>query len=226
MSLKSAIEAAKHLVVDDEGEDQKPTPTPKGKTSAAPAPAFHFSDFANPPAAPVGQFPVSGASPFAVPTAVVVDESVYQNILKKTNFDDTPVGKTVHRYFDALDGVIPDTTQRFKAAIGQAQKLDGIAPDAILQAFDSMQAALDKDCMAFSTTASNVESREITARQTKIQDLTTQVTNLNAQIAQLQGELTDATSHHSSIVSQYGVAQQRRATEIAQQKQQFANLLR
>jgi len=211
---------AASLVVEDDGTETKPAAKPAPATGH---PAFHFDSTGNVPST----FPSVSASPspFSVPSAVVVDENIYQSILNKTNFDATPVGKAVKKYFDALDGVIPDATQRFKAAIGQAQKLDSISPDQVLQTFDSLQAALDRDAQGFQQTAANVESREITARQNKITDLSTQVSNLNSQIAQLSSELTDQQTKHSSTVTQYGLAEQRRATEIAQQKAQVAALL-
>src|SRR5271157_5720874 len=211
---------AASLVVEDDGSETKPAAKPAPATGH---PAFHFDSSGN---VPPSTFPSASvaSSPFAVPTAVVVDENIYQSVLHKTNFDDTTVGKAVKKYFDGLEGILADPNQRFKAAIGQAQKLDGITPDQVLQTFDGLQAALDRDAQGFQQTAANVESREITARQTKITDLSTQVSNLNSQIAQLTSELTDQQTKHSSTVTQYGLAEQRRATEIAQQKAQFAAL--
>jgi outer membrane murein-binding lipoprotein Lpp len=219
--LSEFAHKAASLVVETDEETPKPAAKP---AAGAPAthPAFHFDSSGNIPST----FPAPAtASPFAVPTAAVVDENIYQSVLKKTSFDDTPVGKAVKKYFDALEGVIPDQTQRFRAAIGQAQKLENITPDQVLQTFDSLQAALDRDAQGFQQVAAGVEAREITARKNKIDDLSTQVTNLNSQIAQLSSDLADQTQKHSSTVTQYGLAQQRRATEIAQQKQQFASLL-
>lgn len=217
--LKDLANAAIHSVYES---DAPATPAPAPVHAH---PAFNLSpNFSAAATAPALTTP--GGSPFAVPSTTVLDEKVYQNVLGKTNFDTTPVGKTIHKYFDALDGVIPDTTQRFKAAIGQAQKLDGITPDQVLSTFDAMQAALDKDATGFQGVASSVEAQQITARQTKITDLQTQVSNLNSQIAQLSGELVDQQTTHANAVSQYALAQQRRAQEIAAQKAQFVSMLR
>jgi len=65
--------------------------------------------------------------------------------LAKTNFNTTTVGKAIIRYYDALEGVITDQNARFKAAINQAQKLDGVTPDQVLATFDQLQATLDTD---------------------------------------------------------------------------------
>lgn len=215
-AIKNAAHAATSLVVEDDGQETKPAPAPAAHPVNTTG--FHFDT------APGFGAPASASSPFSVPSAVV-DENVYQGLLKKTNFDETPVGKAIHKYYDALDGVIADQTQRFKAAIGQAQKLDGVTPDAVLAAFDGLTTTLGTAATQFQQIADNVESREITARQTKIQDLQTQVTNINAQIAQLSGELTEQQTKHANAVTQFGLASQRRATEIAQQKAQFTALL-
>jgi hypothetical protein len=204
------------MIIEDDGQEQK-KPAP---AAVPPHPAFNLSPggFGAAAAAPSG-------SPFAVPGAAVLDEGVYQAVLKKTNFDDTPVGKTIHKYYDALEGVIADQTQRFKAAIGQAQKLDGVTPDQVLLTFDAMETALETDARGFQGVADKVEQGEIVSRQNKIAELQQQVTNLNQQIVRLQTELVDQQTTHANAVQQYGLAQQRRATEIAQQKAQFAALL-
>jgi hypothetical protein len=218
MSLKDALNAARHLVIEDDDTEKPSAP------AAAPHPTFDLGGFKSP--APGGFAAAAAApSPFSVPGTTVLDEKVYQSVLKKTNFDSTPVGKAIHKYYDALEGVILDQTQRFKAAIGQAQKLDGITPDQVLGTFDQLQAALDADAQGFQSLAASMEKNQITARQTKIADLQAQVSNLNSQIAQLQTELADEQAKHASAVTQYGLAQQRRAQEIAQQKSQFAALL-
>jgi len=214
MSLKDTLKHAAHAATSLAYEDD--APAKPAAPAAAPHPAFSFNLT---PAAPAG-------SPFAVGGSVVLDEKVYQSVFSKTNFDATPVSKTIHKYYDALEGVIPDQTQRFKAAIGQAQKLDGITPDQILATFDQLEAALEADAKGFQGVADKVEASQITTRQAKITDLQTQVANFNQQIAQLQSELVDEQAKHANAVQQYGLAQQRRATEIAQQKAQFAALLK
>jgi len=223
MSIKDTLKHAGHGLAGLVVETEEETPAPAAKPATGTHPAFHFDSSGNVPST----FPSvsSSSSPFAVPTAAIVDENIYQSILAKTNFDSTPVGKAVKKYFDGLEGILADPNQRFKAAIGQAQKLDGITPDQVLQTFDGLQASLDRDAQGFQQVAAGVEAREITARQNKITDLTTQVTNLTAQIGQLNSELTDQTTKHSTTVQQYGLAQQRRANEIAQQKAQVAALL-
>jgi hypothetical protein len=221
MSIKDLLHQATSLVYD---ADEKPaTPATKIPTSNVPHPAFNVPL----PTVPSGAFGAAPAtSPFAIPTTVVVDEKLYQSILGKTNFNTTTVGKAVIRYYDALEGVIADQSQRFKAAIGQAQKLDGVSPDQVLATFDQMQAALDADAANFAKLATSEEANQITARQQKITSLQQQQDNISQQIAQLQTELASAQGTHGNAVAQYGAAHDKRSQEIQVQKAQVAGLLR
>ena len=220
MSIKDLLHQATSLVYEAEPEATKPAT--KIPTSNVPHPAFNVPMPVSTGA--LGAAPA--ASPFAIPTTVVVDEKLYQSILSKTNFNTTNVGKAVIRYYDALEGVIADQSQRFKAAIGQAQKLDGITPDQVLATFDQMQAALDADQANFQKLATSEETNQITARQTKITQLQQQVSDLNNQIAQLSTDLTSAQGTHANAVAQYGAAHDKRSQEIQVQKAQVAGLLR
>jgi hypothetical protein len=224
MSIAKLIHGVKSLAY----EDDTPTPAPAAKTptgAPAPHPAFSlppsFSTGAGTAAAPA----FAGGSPFSVPNTTVLDEKVYQSVLAKTNFNTTPVGKAIIRYYDALEGVIADQNARFKAAISQAQKLDSITPDQVLATFDQLSTALNTDSAAFQRVADGVQANQITARQTKITSIQQQVETLNSQIAQLQTELASETANHANAVTQYGLAQSRRAQEIAAQKAQVASLL-
>jgi len=223
MSLSQLIHQAKSLVIE---EDATPTPAAKPATGTpATHPAFNLPpSFSTGTGAAVA--PAPSGSPFSVPNTTVLDEKVYQSVLAKTNFNTTPVGKAIIRYYDALEGVIADQNARFKAAINQAQKLDSITPDQVLATFDQLSAALDSDATAFQRVADGVQANQITARQTKITSIQQQIETLNSQVAQLQTELASETASHANAVTQYGLAEQRRAQEIAAQKAQVASLLR
>lgn len=222
MSIKNLIHQATNLVY--ETDEKAPT------TATAAAPVSAHPAFNLPPGFSTGTgaatAPAPAGSPFSVPNTTVLDEKVYQSVLAKTNFNTTTVGKTIIRYYDALEGVIADQNARFKAAINQAQKLDGVTPDQVLGTFDQLQAALDSDAAAFQKVADGVQANQITARQTKITSLQQQIETINQQVAQLQTELADQQNTHANAVTQYSLAEQRRAQEIAAQKAQVAALLR
>lgn len=219
MSFKDLANKAKHLVVEDDEMTKAPAHAP---AAPAPHPAFSLGSMGT----AAGVAPAPAGSPFAVPSTTVLDEKVYQSVLAKTNFDTTPVGKAIHKYFDALEGSGLDTNARFKAAMKQAAALDNISADQVLAAFDQMQSALEADAQGFQKIADSVEANQITARQTKITTFQHQVETINQQIAQLQTELVGEQNNHANAVQQYGLAEQRRAQEIAAQKAQFASLLR
>lgn len=221
MSLKDLAKKAGHLAVaaglaEEDEADKQPAPQPPHQQPAHPAFNLTFEP----------QVHAASGLPFAVPAAVVLDEGVYQSVLAKTNFDDTPAGKAIHKYFDALDGSGLDTATRFKSAMKQAAALDGVTPDKVLAAFDDMEAALEDDAAGFDKVAQSVEAQQITSRQQKLQDIAEQAAALEQQRQQVGAELAEQQQSHANAVAQYGLARQRRASEIQQQKAQFAALLK
>ena len=224
MSLKDLIKQAGSLVYE---ADETKTATPAKPTlSNVPHPAFNLPSAPAVPVSTGGFGAAPAASPFAVPSTTVLNEKVYQSVLNKTNFNTTTVGKAIMKYYDALEGVIADQSQRFRAAVGQAQKLDNITPDQVLSTFDQMSAALEQDAQQFAAVAAQHDKAEIQTRQNSIASKQQQVTQLNAEIAQLTTELADETSRSTEATTQHNMAHDRRAQEIAGQKAQVASLLR
>jgi len=223
MSIKDLLHQATSLVY---SEDEKaPTPTKVTTGTPVPHPAFNLPPTSFSTGGGAAAAPAPIGSPFSVPTTQVVDEKTYQMVLAKTNFNTTTVGKAILKYYDALEGVIVDQNARFKAAIQQAQKLDGVTPAQVLATFDQLSAALDTDANNFQGLCSSFEQKEITARQTQVATLQKQVETINAQIGTLNSDLADKTVSHSNAIQQYGLARSRRAQEIAAQKAQVAALL-
>src|SRR5208282_598225 len=221
--LKNAAHAATSLVMTEDEETQKPGPAaPK----ARPVPAASFSVGAAPSFAPTAP----SGSPFAIGGgAAVLDEAVYQKVLAKTNFDQTPVGQVIHKYYDALDGTPLDVNTKFKTAITQATKLDGLTPDHILQAFDDLLVTLQKEGDNFQRAADGLTQREVTSRQQSLQQISDQITqqiaDLQTKHSQVSGELADAQTKVANGSTQFGLAATRREQEIRQQKAQFQALL-
>lgn len=213
-TLRHAAHSVASLAVEEDESDQKKP----AAAAPAPHPAFNLT-----PGGFSAAAPAPAGSPFAIPTTQVVDENVYQSVLKKTNFDDTPIGKTIHGYYDGLEDM--DVNARFKTAFKLAAKRDGITADQVLATFDSMQAALEKDAQGFSKLASTVEANQITSRQDEKAKLQNEIDQRNQRIAQIDSELATEIPSHANAVVQYGLAQQRRAQEIAQQKAMVATQL-
>jgi hypothetical protein len=163
-------------------------------------------------------------SPFTVPGSGTLDEAVYERVKQKTDFDQTDVGRAVHKYYDDQ----PD-----KRALALAAKLDGLTADRILGAFDGLKTTLQQEGDRFAKTCDTQTRNEVTARQQQLQQINDQIAKLTQQIGDLQtqhtqvsGELGEAQSKVSNAQTQFQLAASRRGQEIDQQKAQFAALLR
>jgi hypothetical protein len=227
MSLKSFTKALHDAVVTDDGDEKKPAPT--APTAKAATPSFNFASLNTASASAPATAP---ASPFAVPGSTVLDEKVYQRVLSLTDFNSSDVGQKVQRYYDALEEAGLDTASRLKTAVKQAAKLDGITPDQVLAAFDSLAGRLQAESEKFARAVEGQTQKEITGRQQQLQAISDNIAQLQKQIGELQAqhtqvgaELTDAQGRITNAQTQMQLATARRASEIEQQKAQFAGLL-
>lgn len=229
MSLKDFGKKLHDTFVEDDGATAaKPAPVP----TKAPTSNFNFGTTAATGFPPPSTVP-SPASPFAVPGTVVLDEAVYQRVFKLTDFDQTDVGKAVHKYYDALEGTGLDPNTRFKSALKQAGAIDGITADRVLATFDQLLSTLAAEGDKFGKIVEAQTQKEVVARQQhqqqisdQIAQLTQQIADLQAQHTQLSAELVDAQGKISNAQTQFGLASSRRSNEINQQKAQFAALLK
>lgn len=208
-SLKGAVDAVSHQLY-----VENPSATPKKILTPITPPVVRQPSVSNNTSLPT----------FSI-NSVVVDDNIYQQLLAKTNFDTSPVGKIVHKYYDSLDDSDFDSNTKFKMAMKQAAKLDGVAPAQILATFDTLIESLNAENSKFNHTASTIEENEITDRQKQVADLEDQIAKLGQQRIQLMSELASSQTKHANITQQFSMASQKRATEIGQQKAQFAALL-
>ena len=214
------LETLKHVAFEDE-------PEPAAKHPPA-APVQH-------PMAPAvtETAPAFTAAPavFSAPidAGVVADnDSVYQMILAKTDFEKTDVAATIHRFLDPLKA-IPDTVMpsniKFKTAVLQASAQAGITADGILAVFDKMAAQLDQEKNAFAGKAQQFADQEVNARQERIRQISDQISGLQQELAKLSNQLVDAQGKAAHAQGQFEAAIQRRAGEIAQQRTLYSTLL-
>jgi Rps23 Pro-64 3,4-dihydroxylase Tpa1-like proline 4-hydroxylase len=226
----SLLDAIKHAAFEDEAPAPKPVAKP---TSAFHAATQTYSPGAAAPAPAFSPTPNSSIPNYGAPAPVVVDEAVYQHIFEKTDFENTSVMKTIHKYLDAMANLPLDQNTKFKTAVTQAQSIDHITPDQILGAFDTLKATLQSEATEFSSHSDTFTQQEITARQTKLQSIADTIARKQKEIADLQAthtqvsaELANATATAANAQTQFQLATQRRSNEIDQQKAQFASLLR
>ena len=219
------IDSLKHIAFEDEPEKPPAHSTPTAAPAAAPsfaAPSF-AQPFAPATAPQVGYQPPIGAG--VVPDS----DEAYRRLLSRTDFEATDVAATIHKYLEPLKA-IPDSVMspniKFKTAVLQAQAQAGLTQDGILAVFDTLRTKLQQEMDAFETKAQQFASSEITGRQDRIGQISAQITQLQQQLAQLSGELADAQGKSTLVQSQFAAAAQRRASEIEQQKAQYASMLK
>ncbi len=202
--------------------------TPPPAAPAFAAPSFAAPAFSAPVAPPVDAPP----APYALPidAGVVADhDPVYQTLLSKTNFEETPTAATIHKFLDPLkaipDSVMPSNI-KFKTAVLQATAQAGLTEDGILSTFDTLKAKLQQEHDAFGVKEQQFAAKEVTGRQDQIQKISQQITDLQQQLAQLSSELVNAQGKAAHAQGQFEAAVQRRAGELEQQKALYTSLLR
>lgn len=221
----SILDAVKHAVFEDEPE---PSHTPAAASSTQPA---HVAPLAHSAVAQTFEAP-SPVSALASPIdsgTVPDDDSVYQRLLSKTNFETTDAAATIHKFLDPLKA-IPDSVMppniKFRTAVVQASAQAGLTEESILASFDRLKAQLQQEQDVFTEKARQFEAREISSRQDRIGQITSQISTLQQELANLSGELVAAQGKATHAQSQFTAATQRRALEIEQQKAQYASLLK
>ena len=222
MSLKDLAKKAHDLAFTDDGEAAAAT-----KAAKTPTP-FPY----NTPAGPYGTTPSPFNTPYGAP-APVLDEAVYQRVFEKTDFEKTPTATVIHGYLDSMEDSPLDPNTKFKTALGMAKKRDGLTPDKVLAAFDGLRVALKAEQDKFQRQVDAMTAKEITARQTTLQQIADSIAAAQKQIeayqqqhSQVSAELADQQTKVANATTQFGLAVQRRSQEIDQQQAQFAALLK
>jgi hypothetical protein len=223
------LDALKQVAFEDE------PPQPDKHAPAPPPPAFSSPPFSAPVFAPTPTSTDAAAAspaPYALPVeaGVVPDnDSVYQTLLAKTDFESTPAAATIHKFLDPLKA-IPDTVMpsnvKFKTAVIQATAQAGLTEDGILGTFDTLKGKLQQEHDAFGQKAQQFAAREVAGRQDQIQKISAQITDLQQELARLSNELVDAQGKSTHAQSQFEAAVQRRGSELEQQRALYASLLK
>jgi hypothetical protein len=225
------LDALKHVAFEDDPEPAPKHPPAVHLQPAMAAPAFMPA--AEPAFVPAGEpsfAPAAVAVNAPIDAGVVPDnDSVYQMILSKTDFEKTDVAVTIHKYLDPLKA-IPDTVMpsnvKFKTAVLQASAQAGLNEDGILEVFDKLAGQLEQEKNTFTGKAQQFAEREVTGRQERIRQISEQITELQQELAKLSNELVDAQGKAAHAEGQFEAAIQRRASEIAQQKMLYTTLLK
>jgi len=201
------------VFVDDGGNKKHETPAP----AATPAPSIGFNSAMKQPPQP---WP-------AAPAPTMTDNpDVYNQILTKTDFEQTAAGQTLQKYLAPLANIPMDQTQKFKVALAQATAQEGLTADKIIATFDGLLVALQNEAQGFNDFVGQQTDHEVTQRNNQIASIQAQITQLQQQLTQLSTDLVNAQSKISVANNQFSMASSRRKIELEQQKAQYAAMLK
>jgi hypothetical protein len=209
MSLKDLANKARHLVVEDEPVPVKPAVSKASSVLTVTAPS--------------SALPTNYAT--ILPTKATGSSTIYDSLKAKTDFAATEVGRVVMQYYNNLEGTGMDESMRYKTAITLASKQNGVTPQSILTAFDTMNQQLQKESDAFSQVAKLNEGKEIVTRQNRMTEIDDQIARLSQEKMTLSTDLMKAQMNHNDANQQFSLSLQKRGAEIAQQRAQFAAML-
>ena len=206
----------KHMVFEDDPEAPK-----------APVPAPHAAPVQMPTMSTPAAAPYATPSTFAASSVSVSDnDEIYRVILAKTNFDGTEVGNAIHKFLAPLANLPMDDSLKFKTAVAQAKAQLGLTDNAIVSAFDALKAALQQEQDSFAAREQQFTKKEIAARQDRINQITTQMAQLQQELSEVSSGLIEAQNKATNAHTQFVAAMQRRANEIDQQKAQYTAMLK
>ena len=218
--MSKFIDTIKHAIIEDD-------PDPKSSATSQAHPDTKASAASQPP-------PAAESDGAAYHATTGESEQIYKRILAKTDFQATPVAATIRKYLDPLSAISTmDERTKFKTAVVQAKAQEGLTEEKILATFDGLKVALQNEQESFKATAQATKEREISDRQSKVQEITNAIAGKQKEISQLQqrlsqmsADLVDAQSKIQHAEAQFTSATQRRAAEIDQEKAKYNGLLR
>jgi hypothetical protein len=162
----------------------------------------------------------------AAPATMTENPDLYNQILQKTDFDQTTAGQLLQKYLAPLANIPMDQSQKFKVALAQASAQEGLTADKVIATFDGLLVSLQNETSAFSDAVSAQTDHEVTQRQSQIADIQTQIQQLQQQLTQLSTDSVTAQSKISVATNQFSMISQRRKLELEQQKAQYAAMLK
>jgi hypothetical protein len=153
-----------------------------------------------------------------------VDNDIYRNLLEKTDFNSTLVGKVLVSKLDLLKETPLDERTKLVTAlkIGSAENLNA---QSILSTFDTLIQTLQTESDNFNKSAQSALDKEVTGRQTKLQEIANQITDLQRQQTQISSDLIDQQGKIQHGQMMFKSAFSNRSLELENQKAHFSSLL-
>lgn len=210
-------------------DDESAPPPPKDKPAEAKpkGPAFPNAKFPPAPVYPsaIASFQAEQAGILPPQSAESSDEA-YKRIFAQTDFDGTEIGQTIKKFRDPLEALPLSPTDKFKAAIAQAQAQAGVTAAAVLGVFTTLQNKIGTLKTEFDERTIGYRSEKIEARQQRIEQIDDEMAKLQEERIRTHTELLEAENKSARVQAQFAAAVQRRSEELQIQEQQFATLLK
>jgi hypothetical protein len=189
-SLKAGASAITSALVEDDG---KPT------TPATPAPVVvPPSSPSNPPSwssslAPAAGLPTSTPTPLPEANALDSNSDLYQRLKALTDFDETPVGKLLHKFVDPLQKISTDEKVKLSTALEMGAEA-GLTGEKILNTLNDLKGRLATEIDGAAKAATDARAREVTGRQTKLDSIKQELASLQEQITAKMTETSTVSS--------------------------------
>jgi hypothetical protein len=153
-----------------------------------------------------------------------VDNDIYRSLLEKTDFNSTPVGKVLVAKLDLLKETPLDERTKLVTAlkIGSAENLNA---QSILSTFDGLIQTLQAESDNFNKSAQAALDKEVNGRQTKLQEIASQIADLQRQQTQISSDLIDQQGKIQHGQMMFKAAFSNRSLELENQKAHFSSLL-
>ncbi len=160
-------------------------------------------------------------------TVVVADpnDSAYQGLLAKTDINSHPVFQTINKHLAPIAALALDEKTKFTIAFKQAQTLDGLQVNAVLDVFAQAKTTLQGESDKFAQTITKAIADKVDGPKAKAADLSSQIQQLQDQVKQLTEDSFNAQQKIQAAQHRFDVALSTRQSEISQIQAKYASLL-
>jgi hypothetical protein len=162
----------------------------------------------------------------------VCSSPLYKILAEKTDISAIPALAQLEAFAKPLESIIPDKSQRYKAALAQASAQKGFDAAHLSGAFDSLLAILSNEETTFSSQLAEQSRTQVEAKTTQAKNLDDAITNKQAEIANLEQQKQNlitqvdlAKAKIAQTQANFTAALSIRRSEITKQKDELTQIL-
>jgi hypothetical protein len=192
-SLKEAAVTATSMLVENDGASS-PAPAPAAKPTLTPTPlSTPVSSWSSsvgivaPATVPMGTTPLPDSN------ALDSNSDLYLRLKAATDFDETPVGKLLHKFLDPLQKISGDEKMKLTTALELGADA-GLTGEKILSTLGELKDRLATEITAAGKAAEEARAREVAGRQTRLDGLKQEIEALQQQITEKMTETSTVSS--------------------------------